>query len=139
MVKERLERAIDEWLLKQLSTAKAKHPNLSTSLWSYCSIYQRVCYKEMVTDPKSTAAYAKGTVPHQFGFSRRHVDDILEILHRFEAIYRVKALNISSHSFHFPAEYFNLLTIKTLGCEESFDIDPVRVNGQEGVARKRTN
>ena len=141
--REELERAIDEIVAETTIRLQSKSIPIYRLLCEVIllNLSKSLLQRRWLQIPKSTAAYAKGTVPHQFGFSRRHVDDILEILHRFEAIYRVKGakykLDPQFSSFQ-PTEYFNnRLAIEALGCEESFDIDPVRVNGQEGLLTEK--
>ena len=89
--REELERIID-WLVEK-TTIRLQSKSIP--------IYRLLCevillnlsksllQRRWVQIPKSTAAYAKGTAPHQFGFSRRHVIHILEILYQSEAIYEV--------------------------------------------------
>ena len=141
--RDELERAID-WLLEK-TTIRLQAKSIPTYRL-LCEVIllnlsKSLLQRRWLQIPKSSAAYAKRTVPHQLGFSRRHVVHILKILYQSEAIYEVTGAKYKQDpqlsSFQ-PTEYFNThLVIDALGCEESFDIDPVRVNGQEGLLTAR--
>ena len=141
--REELERVID-WLVEK-TTIRLQTKSIPTYRL-LCEVIllnlsKSLLQRRWVQIPKSSAAYAKDTVPHQLGFSRRHVVHILKILYQSEAIYEVTGAKYEQDpqlsSFQ-PTEYFNThLVIDALGCEESFDIDPVRVNGQEGLLTAR--
>ena len=141
--REELERIID-WLIEK-TTIRLQGKSIPTYRL-LCEVIllnlsKSLLQRRWVQIPKSTAAYSKGTVPHQLGFSRRHVIDVLEILYDSEAVYEVTGAKYTDDpqlsSFQ-PTEYFDTqLVIDALGLEQSFDIDPVRVNGQEGLLTER--
>ena len=128
--REELERIID-WLIEK-TTIRLQSKSIPTYRL-LCEVIllnlsKSLLQRRWVQIPKGTSAYAKGTAPHQFGFSRRHVIHVLEILYQSEAIYEVTGAKYEQDpqlsSFQ-PTEYFNThLVIDALGCEESLFAHP---------------
>jgi len=120
--REELERVID-WLVEK-TTIRLQAKSIPTYRL-LCEVIllnlsKSLLQRRWLQIPKSSAAYAKRTVPHQLGFSRRHVVHILKILYQSEAIYEVTGAKYEQDpqlsSFQ-PTEYFDThLVIDALGC-----------------------
>ena len=85
--------------------------------------------------PKGKVDFNPGTIPHNFGFTHRHLERILNFLTQQEIIYAVKGGKYTEDpqlSAYQPTELFNarfaLLSMQTLS---EFDVELVMVNKQK--------
>ena len=86
--------------------------------------------------PKKKDKYAPGTIPHNHGFTHRHVDHIINFLLHREVIFHVKGVKREKNSQITaiqPTELFDArLSILSMSSTSDFDVDVVRVNKQDG-------
>jgi len=85
--------------------------------------------------PKGKVDFNPGTIPHNFGFTHRHLERILSFLTHQEIIYAVKGRKYTEDpqlSAYQPTELFNarfaLLSMQSLS---EFDVELVMVNKQK--------
>ena len=86
--------------------------------------------------PKRKDKYAPGEIPHNYGFTHRHVHHILTFLYKNDLIHFVKGKkyrNDPQLSAYQPTEVFDArLAILSMSSTSDFDVDVVRVNKQDG-------
>ena len=86
--------------------------------------------------PKRKDKYAPGEIPHNYGFTHRHVHHILTFLYKNDLIHFVKGKkyrNDPQLSAYQPTEFFDArVAILSMSSTSDFDVDVVRVNKQDG-------
>lgn len=85
--------------------------------------------------PKRKVDYSPGTIPHDLGFTYRHLVHILDFLTQQKIIYAVKGVKSYKDpqlSAYQPTEFFNaMLALLSMQSTSEFDIELVVVNKQE--------
>ena len=80
--------------------------------------------------------YSPGTIPHDLGFTHRHLVYILNFLTQQEIIYAVKGIKYKKDpqlSSYQPTEFFDArVAILSMSSTSDFNVDFVRVNKQDG-------
>ena len=86
--------------------------------------------------PKKKDEYGRGTVPHNYGFTHRHVDHILNFLIQQDLIYLIKGAKYKNDpqlTAIQPTEFFDArLSILSMSSTSDFDVELVWVNKQDG-------
>ena len=85
---------------------------------------------------KRKVDYSPGTIPHDLGFTHRHLVYILNFLTQQEIIYAVKGIKYKKDpqlSSYQPTEFFDArVAILSMSSTSDFNVDFVRVNKQDG-------
>ena len=88
--------------------------------------------RSWVQIPRGSSNYSVGSVPHSFGFTKRHVDMVLAILKSHNLIYEVEGAKYTldpQYSAYQPTELFDgEIGLCSLSGIEAFDVEHVRVN-----------
>ena len=131
--RHRLDDEID-WLVNNATTRLQKRSLIRYRL--LCEVIllnlgRSMLSRSWVQIPRSSGSYSVGTVPHSFGFSKRHVDMVLNTLKLNDLIYEVKGAKYERDpqlSAYQPTELFDSeLGFCSLLSVEPFDDDYVRI------------
>ena len=131
--RHRLDEAI-EWLVENATTRLQKKSLIRYRL--LCEVIllnfgRSMLSRSWVQIPRGSSSYGVGSVPHSFGFSKRHVDMVLNTLKLNDLIYEVKGAKYERDpqlSAYQPTELFDSeLAFCSLLSVEPFDEDYVRI------------